>query len=244
MAEVNGKITQKQGKKLWVLLDQNSNDFEIDNAMMLGYDDVSIIVDDNISVTNAQRKFAYAIINEIFDAQFGGYHKFDSDGWLVTPESVEQHFKYKYFIRYGEKISLSRSKGRKYDANNFIDILMEFVSEHGIALKDYNPLDYLQGKAAYNHCYRSLMTSRCAICGLAGDLHHVDKIGYGNDRKTVNHLGRLAVELCRKHHSQLDSPHNDEKEFFEKYHIVPVKIDELIAAKHGLHVEKEEFRKR
>ena len=73
MAEVNGKIVKKQGKKLWILLDQNANDFEVDNAMMLGYDDVSINIDDNITVTNAQRKFAYAVINEIFDAQFGGY---------------------------------------------------------------------------------------------------------------------------------------------------------------------------
>lgn len=244
MAEVNGKIVKKQGKKLWILLDQNANDFEVDNAMMLGYDDVSINIDDNITVTNAQRKFAYAVINEIFDAQFGGYDGLSQDGWLVTPESVEQHFKYKYFIRYGETISLSRSKGRKYNANNFIDILMEFVTDHDISLKDYNPLEYMQGKASYNHCYRSLMTKRCAICGQFGDLHHMDTIGMGNDRIKVNHLGRRAIELCRKHHGELDSPDNDEKTFMEKYHIVPVKIDELIAAKHHLHVEKEEFMKR
>lgn len=237
MAEVKGKIVQKQGKKLWILLDENENEYELDNALLLGYDEVSVYIDDNVTITNAQRNFAYAIINEIFEAQYGGYSGLDNDGWLVTPESVEQYFKAKYFIRYGEKISLSRSKGRKYDANNFIDILMEFVSDHDVPLKNYNPLEYLQGKASYNHCYRSLMNKRCAICGISGDLHHVDTIGAGNNRKKVTHLGRYAVELCRKHHGELDSPDNDEKSFFEKYHIVPVKINELIAVKHNFQTQ-------
>ena len=103
-------------KNVRILLDEHENEYELDNALLLGYDEVSVYIDDNVTITNAQRNFAYAIINEIFEAQYGGYSGLDNDGWLVTPESVEQYFKAKYFIRYGEKISLSRSKGRKYDA--------------------------------------------------------------------------------------------------------------------------------
>lgn len=239
MPSAYGKIVKKEGKKVYVMLDQNASDFVVDNAMLLGNDDIELVVDDGVGITNNQRKFCFAVIRDIFNAQFGGYDG-SEDGWLVTEESVRMHFYNKYFERYGEMFTLSKSKGRKYDANNFIDILMEFIDDHGIMLKDHRPLDFMTDKATYKHCYRSLMNSRCAICGRSGDLHHTkgSTIGMGNNRLKVNHLGRYAAELCRTHHMELDSPDNDEKSFFEKYHLVEVEINELIAAKHHLNIEK------
>lgn len=236
MATVFGKIFKKEGKKIWLMLDQNSDDFVVDNAMMMNNNVVALNVDDGVSITNAQRKFSFAVMRDIFEAQYGGYDA-TNDGWLVTEESVRQHFYSKYFERYGEEFTLSASKGRKYDANNFIDILMEFVDDNGVMIKDYRPLEYMTDKAAYKHCYRALMNSTCAICGKPhADLHHVDTIGIGNNRDKVNHLGRYAIELCRKHHNELDSPNHDQKEFIEKYHLAPVKINELIAKKHNLNM--------
>ncbi|WP_250779589.1 putative HNHc nuclease, partial [Weissella diestrammenae] len=31
-------------------------------------------------------------------------------------------------------------------------------------------------------------------------MHHIDVIGMGNDRRKVDHRGRLLIALCREHH--------------------------------------------
>lgn len=233
MAEIYGKVTHKEGKKVWLLLDQNTPDFTLDNALLLGNNDVAILVNDNVATTPAQRKFAHAVMHNILEAGIDGYNPRDMGGWLLNDDTVKAHFKELFAIRYGKMFTFKVGESLKKDAEHFIEMLMEFVDEHNIAIKDYQPLDYLSDAGRYNHCYRSLMKSRCAVCGLKGDLHHIEnsRIGSGGNRKKVNHIGRYAVELCRKHH---DIAHKGEKEFFEKYHLIPVKIDELIATKHKL----------
>lgn len=233
MAEIYGKVVAKENKKLWVMLDQNTPDFFLDNAMALNNKSIAILVDDGIETTPSQRKFAYAVMREILDAGIDGYNPRDFGGWLLNVDTVKAHFKELFAIRYGKTFTFKIGESYKQDAEHFIELLMEFVDEHDIMIKNYQPLDYLSDQGRYSHCYRSLMKSKCAVCGRQGDLHHIEnsRIGIGGDRKKVNHIGRFAVELCRKHHGEA---HGNEKETFDKYHLIPVKIDELIAAKHGL----------
>lgn len=239
MAEVYGKIVAKEDDKLWVRLDMNSPLYTIDNALMLNNKEIAILVDDGIETTPSQRKFAFAVMRDIFNAQIGGYSSEDAAGWTKNKQTVEAHFKKMYEVRYGKEFTFKVGQSLRKDAENFIDILMEYIDNNNLDIGEYRPLDYLGEDGRYSHCYRSLMNNRCAICGKAGDLHHVkgSTIGSGNNRKKVNHLGRYAVELCRQHHQEVDKPYNDEKHVFEKYHIVPVKIDEKIALKHGLNIK-------
>lgn len=233
MTEIYGKVVDKEDKKLWIMLDANTRDYLLDNAITLGNRDVAIILDDGIETTPGQRKFAYAVMREILDANIGGYTPFDSGGWLINDDTVKAHFKRKYLLRYGKQFSFKSGNSLKKDAAHFIELLLEYVDEHEIPISNYSPLDYLSDSGRYSHCYRSIMNKRCAICGKPGDFHHIEgsRIGSGNDRKKVNHLGRYGVELCRVHHNMA---HGNEKDFFYKYHIIPVKVDELIAAKHNL----------
>lgn len=233
MAEIYGKVTHKENNKVWLLLEKETNGYLLDNAMLLGNNEVTILVDDGIQTTPGQRKFAYAVMKEILDAGVGGYTPYDSNGWLINVDTVKAHFKRKYIMRYGEEFSFKIGQSLKKDAAHFIELLLEYVDENGIPISNYSPLDYLSDSGRYAHCYRSIMNKRCAICGKQGDFHHVDgsRIGSGNDRKKVNHIGRYGVELCRVHHN---IAHGNEKQTFEKYHLLPVKVDELIAKKHNL----------
>lgn len=235
MSEIFGNIVQKDGKKLWILLDPETEDFKADNALLLGNTSVTIDVDDGTQMTAEQRKFAYAVMGEIYDAGIGGYNPFDEGGWLINKDTVKAHFKRVYMMRYGEEFSFKFGASTRQQAAHFIEILLEYVDEHDISIRDYSPLDYLSDVGRYTHCYRSIMNKRCAVCGRQGDFHHLEgsRIGSGNNRKKVNHLDRWGVELCRIHHNEA---HGNEKKVFEKYHLIAVKVDELIAKKHNLNI--------
>ena len=42
---------------------------------------------------------------------------------------------------------------------------------------------------------------RCCICGQQADIHHVDAIGMGADRRYVDDSCLRVAALCRKHHT-------------------------------------------
>lgn len=239
MSELNGKIVEKEDNKLWILLDPEQEDYKLENALFRGKDEVAILFDDGISATPNQRKFAFAVVEDIFIMQFGGYSEFTDYGWLLNQETVYTHFKFEYYVRYGEMFTFEIGKSRKDKANKFINMLMDFVNENGVQLSKYRPLDYLDDMGSARHCYYCLVNKKCAICGKSpSDLHHVDTVGAnGGDRAHINHLGLRAIQLCRTHHQEFDSKNMSPQKFMDKYHTVPIKIDDIIAEKHHLNTK-------
>jgi hypothetical protein len=76
--------------------------------------------------------------------------------------------------------------------------------------------------------YACIMAKKCCICGENNaHLHHCEgsRIGAGNDRNKVHHLGREAMMLCEKHHAEC---HQDEYGFIERYHLQKVTLDEAL----------------
>ena len=82
---------------------------------------VSLIASDENGVSAQQRKFAFALLHDIWWSQVGGY-------WIETPETVKHHFyaMYEYYnsLDFGE-FSLSAAKGTKTDTNQFINMLLD-----------------------------------------------------------------------------------------------------------------------
>ncbi|MCT4405090.1 hypothetical protein EFT43_09300 [Leuconostoc falkenbergense] len=190
---------------------------------------VSLIASDENGVSAQQRKFAFALLHDIWWSQVGGY-------WIETPETVKQHFyaMYEYYnsLDFGE-FSLSAAKGTKTDTNQFINMLLDYAAIHDISLS-VKPLNELEPQEIARWEYRCLMEKMCVVCGKKpSDLHHLEgyRVGIGNNRDKTNHIGRKAVQLCRIHHQEC---HQGEKEFLSKHHINGIKIDERIAEKHGL----------
>lgn len=112
----------------------------------------------------------------------------------------------------------------------FIDFLVRFCVENGVPTYKVGMYDLAEDVRAY--VYQCLLHKRCAVCGRPADLHHVDRIGMGGNRRATGHLGRRALPLCRKHHTVLHMV--PEQDFLDKYHLVPIPIDRRIAAVYGL----------
>jgi hypothetical protein len=191
---------------------------------------VSLIASDANGVSAQQRKFAFALLHDIWWSQVGGY-------WIETPEMVKQHFyaMYEYYnsLDFGE-FSLSAAKGTKTDTNQFINMLLDYAAIHDISLS-VKPLNELEPQEIARWEYRCLMEKMCVVCGKKpSDLHHLDTVGSGVNRQHTNHLGHRAVQLCREHHNLAHSLGIET--FMQRFKINGIKIDEKIAMTHGLNM--------
>lgn len=83
-------------------------------------------------------------------------------------------------------------------AREFINTILEFAIKNGIPLSEeaINRTDDI-GK----YLYFCIMHRKCAVCGRDGEIHHVDTIGMGNDRRTVDDSNYRKICLCRTHHT-------------------------------------------
>ena len=80
--------------------------------------------------------------------------------------------------------------------------------------------------------YSAMMHKRCIVCGKKADLHHVDRVGMGADRREICHIGMRALPLCREHHQEAHQ-HGDAA-LMDKYHLEPIIIDEKIVKRYRL----------
>lgn len=231
MTELFAQVNKLDANKGLVTLRMDVDDihklqkFHVNGANQV----VGLNASDGNGVTPKQRRFAFALLNDIWVSQVGGE-------WLETPETTRRHFNalYEYYngLEFGD-FSLGMAKGNKTDVNQYINMLLDYASKHDISLS-VKPLNELEPQEIANWEYRCLMDKRCVICGKQpSDLHHLDgsRVGIGSDRKNVNHLGRKAVQLCREHHQMF---HSDENKFMRQFHLNGIRIDSDIASAHRL----------
>lgn len=141
--------------------------------------------DDGRNISIEQRKKAYATIRDIAD--YTGY----------LPEEQKEWLKYLYIQKTGDDY-ISLSDCSMDQAREFINVILEYAIENGIQLSEQaiNRTDDI-GK----YLYFCIKHKKCAICGQAGEIHHEDAIGMGNDRKTLDDSNHKKICLCRKHHT-------------------------------------------
>ena len=108
-------------------------------------------------------------------------------------------------------------------------MLIEIILEYGIPTKEplYGLCDDLE-----RYVYACLMNKKCAVCGRKTELHHVQAVGMGRNRHEIDHIGMLCLPLCREHHDEAHLIGN--KAFEERYHLIPIQIDQKIAKKYNL----------
>ena len=157
--------------------------------------------DDGRMISALQRKKAYATIRDISD--YTGY----------LPEQQKEWLKYLHIERTGADY-ISLSDCTMDEARGFINTILEYAIEEGIPLSDLaiNRTDDI-GKYLY-YCIKH---KKCCICGRPGEIHHVDTIGMGNDRRKLDDSGHRKMCLCRNHHT---IAHSRGMTAFEKmYHV-------------------------
>lgn len=141
--------------------------------------------DDGRTITAEQRKKAYATIRDISD--YTGY----------LPEEQKEWLKYLHIAKTGcEYFSLSSCSMDM--AREYINTILEYAIENGIPLSD---LAIERTDDIGKYLYYCIMNRKCCICGQDGELHHVDSIGMGNDRRRLDDSGHRKMCLCRKHHT-------------------------------------------
>lgn len=168
-----------------------------------------IRLDDGRRITAEQRKKAYATMKDI--AAYTGY----------LPEEQKEWLKYLHISRTGSDY-FSLSDCSVDTAREFINTILDYALEEGIPLSDLgiNRTDDI-GK----YLYFCIKHKKCAVCGKPGEIHHVDAIGMGRDRRKVDDSGSRKICLCRNHHT---IAHTKGMDRFERmYHVYGIVIKDV-----------------
>lgn len=144
-------------------------------------------LDDPRYITADQRKKAYATIADI--SRHTGY----------LPEEAKEWLKYLHIARTGCKY-FSLSNCSVTTAREYINTLIDYALENGVILDDL-ALNRTDDTGAY--LYSCLKRRKCCICGLDGEIHHVDAIGMGNNRRTLDDSKHKKICLCRECHTEI-----------------------------------------
>lgn len=222
MKEFQAYPTQKAGNEvLFRFRDEESANQFLSTFQLFKQTLVEIQVRDDREISAQQRKFIYALFRDI--------SKWNGD----DPEYIKKWFKFSY--EYWKDLDeFSLRDVEKSVAAGLITFMLDFVAEHNVPLS-FKPLDALEPEDVAHFEYACLMNKCCVICGKKpSDLHHLDTIGQGVDRRKTNHLKHRAVQLCRIHHNEAHSLGIET--FLSKYHINGIKIDERIAKVHRLNI--------
>lgn len=101
-------------------------------------------------------------------------------------------------LRLGQDKVISLSDCTITEAREYINTLMEYSLKEGLILTE-SGLKRTDDIDAY--LIQCIRYKRCCICGKTAEIHHVDAIGMGNDRRHVDDSEKKIAALCRIHHS-------------------------------------------
>lgn len=168
----------------------------------------TVWLDDGRHISAEQRKKVYATINDI--AAYTG----------EVPEIMKEWLKYLHIYRTGSEY-FSFSRCSMDTAREFINTILDYSLEMGIPLMDFalNRTDDID-----HYLYACLKLKKCAICGRPGEVHHVDAIGMGNDRRTLDDSQHRKICLCRTHHTEAHA--TGVESFGNKYKVYGIKYAE------------------
>lgn len=182
------------------------------NELMLACGDaleVDIKVLDKRHISDQQRKFIFALCNDI------GYYTGDDTEYIRL--LMQQ---YNANVRGIEVESLS-SCNMAY-ANGLIDTIINFCIDREIPFSK-KLLEENQYSFTARQTYSMALKRVCAVCGRRADIHHVDAVGMGRNRQKISHVGMRALPLCREHHTECHTMGDDL--FIQRYHLAPFEVD-------------------
>ena len=155
------------------------------------------------SITDLQRKHYYALIGDY--AEYTG----------VPLDAADAYFKYQFMIDMDldELPSVGRGRMDKTTASVLLEYLITYFIHHDVPFRKQQ--FYLTTDAS-KMLFALTMKRICWICGKRADIHHVENLGQGRNRKTYEHHDKHTyMALCRKCHSEL---HNVGQKTFEGLH--------------------------
>ena len=146
---------------------------------------IAVGLEDGRHITPLQLRKAHAMIRDI--SEHTGY----------PPEAMKQIMKIEHMMRIGDYEYFSLGTCSVTTAREFINTLMEYALREGIIL-DEEGLKRTDDINTY--LLQCIRYRRCCVCGRDADIHHVDAIGMGNDRRRYDDSAHQICALCRIHH--------------------------------------------
>lgn len=169
-----------------------------------------VVLDDGRHISVEQRKKLYATFNDI--ALYTGY----------VAEEVKELMKCDFIAATGcEAFSLSDVD--MSTARAFLEHVIDFCLVWGIPTKD-SLLERAPDVARY--IYKCAVLKKCCITGGKAELHHLDAVGMGRNRKEIIHVGMEVIPLSAKLH--IEAHKIGKLSFCEKYHVFGIKADNEI----------------
>lgn len=171
-------------------------DFKLVNA--------TIEIHDPRMISPQQRRKWFALVRDI--SLYTGY----------PVDYLHILFKTMYCI-YHDREFVSMSNVDMNTASEMISFLLEWAFEFGVPLTDETG-ELFRGEEQWT--YYCLKHRICVICGKTADIHHVQAIGMGRDRKKIDDSMIPKLPLCRTHHQE--SHTIGQETFMNKYHVKPI----------------------
>lgn len=174
--------------------------------------EVKVILQDLRKITEQQRKFIFALIGEI--SHYTGEHKEELRTRLSMANAI-----------YREVEVESLSDASVSYSNDLIEFIILHMIDHEIPFSNKPLLEY---DYSFNtkQVYAMALKRICVVCGRRADLHHLDKIGMGNNRNKIDHVGLRVLPLCREHHNEIHMTGDDK--FINKYILTPIVVDKKL----------------
>lgn len=186
-----------------------SAEIELENGGEL---EVELSIIDNRIITQSQRNFIFKLCEE-----FAYYSGEDKDYWRLLLQQFNANIR-------GIEVESLKNCSVDY-ANGLIDTIITFAIDNEIPIAK-NILDENAYKFDKKQVYALILKRQCVICGQRADIHHVDAVGMGNDRKAMSHVGLRVISLCRSHHVEAHTIGNEA--FLDKYHLTPIVVDQKL----------------
>jgi hypothetical protein len=161
-------------------------------------------VADTRQATHKQRRLFFALLDDI------GRWSGDSPEWL------KDHYFYPLFAeKLLKTVSVANNtESSVTDVNMLINLVIDFIFEWSVPV---NVANSLLPRDQAHFLYQCCRHRECTICGRHADIHHVDVIGAGVNRNSVDHTKRHVLALCRRHHFEIEQI--GPTQFSRKYHL-------------------------
>ena len=229
---ITGYIKEFDGETLTIVA-PFSDRFKIDRQQIM---QCSIKLDDGRTISADQRRKIFALIRDITDWVCAPTNNQRSRAEIETLRQLQLLYLIDYSDTEAVRYQLTQHYCKLLDrdlfslsdvdmttARDFIDWMVELCVIHGIPCID-TLLNRCESIGRY--LYACVANRRCAVCGQKADIHHVDSVGSGVDRRKMHHLGKRVQPLCRKHHSEAESI--GQATFDRKYHMDSIQLDEYL----------------
>lgn len=165
---------------------------------------------DGREISLQQRKFIYGLLGDI--SRFTGY----------TADETKIIMKY-YFIEKTGAPFFSLRNVDKTTARRFLEFIIEFCIRYDIPTS--RPLLKVTPDIQ-KYVYLCMQKKICVITQKPAELHHVDAVGRGRDRKEIIHIGYRVLPLCREMHTLAHSMGNIQ--FLQRYKLEPIRLNKQL----------------